>query len=256
MTALRGLAASCVLAALLHPPPAAAHPAAGRAGQVPSGPSPDALYAERDQPGRARAAARQWQASLDADPSDFEAAWKLARALYWLGTQEGDTDTRRKDLESGVAAGRAAARLRDDRPEGHFWMAANMGALAQSFGMRQGLRYRGAIKDALERVLAIDPGFQDGSADRALGRWYFKVPGLFGGSNDKAVAHLERSLTYDPDSTASLLFLAEVHLDEGRKDEARRLLRQVLDAPVHPGWGPEDRVFKAQARELLAKIGG
>ena len=61
-------------------------------------------------------------------------------------------------------------------------MAANMGALAESFGMRQGLKYRGAIKDALLTVLKLDPAFQHGSADRALGRWYYKVPGLFGGS--------------------------------------------------------------------------
>jgi tetratricopeptide (TPR) repeat protein len=214
----------------------------------------DSLYAARDQPGRAREAARLWRASLDANPRDFEAAWKLSRALYWLGTQEGDATSRRGDLEAGVAAGRTAAQLREDRPEGHFWMAANMGALAQSFGLRQGLRYRGAIREALERVLRIDPAFQEGSADRALGRWYFKVPRLFGGSNDRAIAHLERSLTYNPDSTASLLFLAEVYLDEGRTAEARRLLQRVLDAPLHPDWAPEDRVFKAQARVLLAAL--
>ena len=57
-----------------------------------------------------------------------------------------------------------------------------MGALAESFGLRQGLKYRGDIKDALLTVLKLDPAFQQGSADRALGRWYFKVPGLFGGS--------------------------------------------------------------------------
>lgn len=214
----------------------------------------DSLYAARDQPGRAREAARLWRASLDANPRDFEAAWKLSRALYWLGTQEGDATSRRGDLEAGVAAGRTAAQLREDRPEGHFWMAANMGALAQSFGLRQGLRYRGAIREALERVLRIDPAFQEGSADRALGRWYFKVPRLFGGSNDRAIAHLERSLTYNPDSTASLLFLAEVYLDEGRTAEARRLLQRVLDAPLHPDWAPEDRAFKAQARVLLAAL--
>ena len=34
-------------------------------------------------------------------------------------------------------------------------------------------------------VLKLDPAFQHGSADRALGRWYFKVPGLFGGSQQE-----------------------------------------------------------------------
>ena len=92
----------------------------------------------------------------------------------------------RQLLEDGIAAGRAAVALEPNRPEGHFWIAANMGALAESFGLRQGLKYRGDIKDELLTVLKLDPGFQQGSADRALGRWYFKVPGLFGGSRRRS----------------------------------------------------------------------
>jgi hypothetical protein len=134
-------------------------------------------------------------------------------------------------------------------------MAANMGALAESFGLRQGLKYRGAIRDALETVLRIDPAFQQGSADRALGRWYYKVPGLFGGSREKAVEHLRRSLTYNPHSIASHYFLAETLLDMNRRDEARAALQQVLDAPVDPEWAPEDEEFKAKARALLSTIG-
>jgi len=216
----------------------------------PPTPSPDALYALREQPGRAREAAEIWKARLAANGRDFEAAWKLARAMYWLG-EEGPPAARRRDLEAGVEAGRRAIAIDTDRPDGHFWMAANMGALAQSFGLRQGIRYRGPVKDALERVLAIDPAYQQGSADRALGRWYFKVPGLFGGSNAKAELHLKRSLAYAPTSTASLVFLAEVYLDTGRHAEARALLQQVVDGPVDPEWAPEDRRFKAQARRML-----
>ena len=134
------------------------------------------------------------------------------------------------------------------------WVAANMGALAESFGMRQGLKYRGAIKDALLTVLRIDPAFQQGSADRALGRWYFKVPGLFGGSNKKSEEHLRRSLTYNPNSTISHFFLAETLLDEGKKEEARAELQKVIDVPVDPEWAPEDRDFKAKAAAALNRL--
>ena len=97
-----------------------------------------------------------------------------------------------------------------------------MGALAESFGLRQGLKYRGDIKDALETVLRLDPAFQQGSADRALGRWYFKVPGLFGGSDKKSEEHLRKSLTYNPNSASSLFFLAETLIDLGEGRSARR----------------------------------
>src|SRR4029079_17604326 len=126
-------------------------------------------------------------------------------------------------------------------------MAAARGALAESFGLRQGLKYRGDIKDALETVLTLDPAFQKGSADRALGRWYFKVPGLFGGSKKQSEEHLRKALTYAPNSTVSHFFLAETLEDMGRKDDARAELQKVLDAPIDPDWGPEDREFKQQA---------
>ena len=155
-------------------------------------------------------------------------------------------------LEQGIAAGRAAVAIEPKRPEGHFWIAANMGALAESFGMRQGLKYRGEIKRELLVVLKLDPAFQQGSADRALGRWYFKVPALFGGSNARSEDHLRRSLTYNPHSTASHFFLAETLRARDRRDEARAELQRVLDAPVDPDWAPEDRAFKQKARDLLA----
>ena len=112
--------------------------------------------------------------------------------------------------------------LQPNRPEGHFWIAANMGTLAESFGLRQGLKYRGQIKDELETVLRLDPAFQQGSADRALGRWYFKVPRLFGGSNKKSEEHLRKSLTYDANSTVSHFFLAETLTELNREGRGSR----------------------------------
>jgi tetratricopeptide (TPR) repeat protein len=211
---------------------------------------PDALYRERATPGKAEAAVELWEQQLKSNPSDFEAAWKLARATYWIGTH-GPAASRRPALEGGVAAGRQAAMLAPNRPEGHFWMAADMGALAESFGMRQGLRYRGDIKDALETVLRIDPAFQQGSADRALGRWYYKVPGLFGGSKQKSEEHLRKSLTYNPNSSASHFFLAETLFELNRDREAREELQKVIAAPIDPEWAAEDLDFKEQARQRL-----
>jgi hypothetical protein len=212
--------------------------------------TPDALYARREDLDSARRAERAWQSRLTANPQDFESAWKLARARYWLGGHVGTSDGR-AILEGGIAAGRTAASLHPERPEGHFWMAANMGALAESFGLRQGIKYRGPIKDALLTVLQIDPAFQQGSADRALGRWYYKVPGLFGGSKKKSEEHLRKSLTYAPQSTASHFFLAETLFELDRDADARAELQRVLEAPLAPGWEPEDREFKARARARL-----
>jgi hypothetical protein len=224
-----------------------------RTGGAASSSEADALYAMREDLPDALAAAAFWAQRLAKDEADFEAAWKLARACYWLGGHVPEAE-RRARFEQGIEAARRAAAAQPNRPDGHFWMAANMGGMAEGFGLRAGLRYRGPIKASLEKALAIDAAYQDGSADRALGRWYARVPRLFGGSNAKAVEHLQRSLKYSPTSIPSHLFLAEVYLDMNRRDDARRELEAVVAAPFHPDWIPEEREFKKQAEAHLRRL--
>ena len=221
--------------------------------QVSAG-DPDALYKDRENLASATQATTIWAARLAANPRDFDSAYKLAQARYWLGTNGLPAAERKAALEAGIAAARTAIALNANRPEGHFWLAANMGALAESFGVRQGIKYRGQIKDALLATLKLDPAFLNGSADRALGRWYFKVPGLFGGSNQQSETYLRKSLTYDPDSVISQLFLAETLADLGKNAEARAACQAAIDAPFDPDWTPEDRRFKEQAKRLLQRL--
>ena len=196
---------------------------------------PDALFARREEGTSARQAADIWSAQLKADPRAFESAWKLSQARYWLGTH-GAESGRRADLEAGMEAARAAIAVEPNRAEGHFWLAANMGALAESFGMGQGIKYRKPIRASLETVLRLDPKFLQGSADRALGRWYFKVPGLFGGSNQKSEEHLRKSLTYNPNSTVSWFFLAEtLRTWAERRKRARRCRRCSTRRSIRSG---------------------
>jgi hypothetical protein len=218
------------------------------AGAAPQAPDPDALYRQRETAGNAQRAADIWAAR-----AEFEASWKLARACYWLGTR-GPEAGRRAALDRGVKAGEQAIRLDAARPEGHFWTAANMGRLAESHGLMQGLKYRGRVKDELERVVAINRAWEQGSADRALGLWYFKVPRLFGGSRAKAEEHLRRALSYHPKSAASLYYLAEVVAAGNKKEEAKRLLQETVEVPLDPEWAPEDREFKRLASEKLVQL--
>src|SRR5438132_1024570 len=214
---------------------------------------PDRLYADRANLASARHAAELWAAELAGHPAAFDAAWKLARADYWLGGHASESE-RRAFLEGGIESGRKAVALQPNRPEGHFWIAANMGALAESFGIRAGIKYRKPIREELETVLRLDPTFQQRSADRALGRWYYKVPRLFGGSYKLAEEHLRASLKANPHSTVSHFFLAELFIEEGRKDEARAELLKVIDSPLDPEWAPEDLEYKSKARSLLVRV--
>jgi tetratricopeptide (TPR) repeat protein len=230
----------------------AARDAGRRAGQD-ADRDPDRLYADRVQLDRALEAAAIWESRLTGGRADFEAAWKLSRACYWLGGHV-TANERRKQYERGIAAGKRAIEIDAARPEGHFWVAANMGTLAESFGLRAGLRYRSPVKRELETVLQIDPSYGEGLADRALGRWYFRVPGLLGGSKTRSLEHLQRALTYDASAAATHLFLADTYLAMDRREEAATELQRVLDAPLHPDWAPEVVEFKQRAERLLASM--
>jgi tetratricopeptide (TPR) repeat protein len=214
----------------------------------------DALYANRAVLADAQKAAAIWQARIDRDPKDFEAAWKRARAGYWIGGHEKEQVARDRGYEQGMAAARVVISARPNAPDGHFWLAANMAGYAQDHGIRGGLKYRGDIRASLEKTLSLDPAFLQGSADRALGRWYYRVPGLFGGSKKKSEEHLRKALSYNPRSIISHIFLAETLEALDRKDEAIAELKQVIDLPPDPDWLPEDTEFKQQARAMLQRL--
>jgi tetratricopeptide (TPR) repeat protein len=223
---------------------------APHAGVSTSSDNPDVLFGHREDLASVKRAAEIWSASAT---TDFDAAWKLARAAYWLGGHAAQ-DERRTALERGIVAGETAARLRPDRPEGHYWLAADMGALAESFGLSQGLKYRSRIRSELERVLAIDPEWEQASAVTALGRWYYLVPRLFGGSHSKADEYFRRALERFPNSVTASFFLAESKLAEHKPEEARHWLQRVVDAPVDPEWAPEIREFKRKAAATLRTL--
>ncbi len=212
-----------------------------------AGDDPDALYDQREDLAKAARAADLW-----ASRPDFDSAWKLARACYWLGRHLPEAG-RQPALERGVRAGETAVRLNPNRPEGHYWLAADMGRLAEAFGLTQGLKYRGRIKSELERVVAIDPAWGGGAGDEALGEWYAGVPRLFGGSAASAESHLRRALGYDPRNLSALVFLGGFLRERGRVAEADELLRRAVSAPSNPEWGPEDRELRARARQLMAR---
>jgi tetratricopeptide (TPR) repeat protein len=228
--------------------------AAGVAFPARAAEDPDTLYANRTDLTSARRAAAIWQAEIDRNPHHFAAAWKRARAGYWLGGHESTGDAKDAAYEAGMAAARTAIATAPDKPEGHFWLAANMGGYAENHGIRGGLKYRGTIREELEKVLSMDPAFLQGSADRALGRWYFEVPALFGGSKQKSEDHLRRALAYNPRSIVTRLFLAETLEARDRVADAKSELQQVAALPVDPDWAPEDTEFKVQARAMLARL--
>ena len=144
-----------------------------------------------------------------------------------------------------------AIAARPNAPDGHFWLAANMAGYAQDHGIRGGLKYRGDIRDSLEKTLSLDPAFLQGSADRALGRWYFKVPGLFGGSKKK----VGRAPAQGADVQPTQHHLAHLSRRDARGARSQggsdRGIEEGARSVTGSGLAPEDTEFKQQAKTML-----
>ena len=213
----------------------------------------DGLWAQRADLGKCRQAVALYEQVLAGDPNNYEAAWKLARACYWLGENSPEAE-KIPVFEKGIEAAKKAATLKDDQPAGHFWLGVSYGKYGEAKGVLKSLALVDPSKEAMNRVIELDPKFEYGGAYRVLGRIYYKLPGLMGGSNKKALEYLQKAVEIGPDRLLNRIFLAEVYMATDRKDLARQELEYVLKADPIKGYEPETAMEKIQAKKLLETL--
>jgi Tfp pilus assembly protein PilF len=210
----------------------------------------DKLYAERADLKRAREGIILLARALAADSMSYDAAWRLARFNYFLGTHTGDEAERGRAFDKGIEAARRAVKLQDKKPEGHFWLGANLGGQAQQSAL-SGLAAIDEIRAEMEKVISLDEGFQGGSAYMALGQVDLEAPRLFGGDSKRAVEVLEKNLRFGENNALYRLRLAQAYLAVNRKEDARRQLDHILAMTPNPDYIPEYNDAVTEARQLL-----
>ena len=215
--------------------------------------SADQLYSQRadlDQLRRGIVSLRQAQTK---DPGNYEAAWKLSKFDYYLATHTADSKERDEAFRSGIDAGKTAAQLQSEKPDGHFWLGANYGGAAEQSTI-QGLATVKDIRSEMETVLRLDQGYQDGSAYMVLGLVDLNAPSIIGGDPKKAVEEMEQGLRFGEPNAFLHLHLAEAYRKVGRNDDARRELKKILSMTPDPNYLPEYKEASADAQKLLDQI--
>ena len=213
----------------------------------------DKLYAQRADLARTREGIVVLGRSLAADSGNYDAAWRLARLNYFLGAHTTDGTERGRAYDKGIEAGRRAVKLQDGKPEGHFWLGANLGGQAQQSAL-SGLAAIDEIRSEMEKVIQLDEGFQGGSAYMALGQVDLEAPKMFGGDAKRAVEILEKNLRFGQNNALYRLRLAQAYLAVNRKEDARRELNTVLSLTPDPDFAPEYNDAVTEARKLLSQI--
>ena len=212
------------------------------------------LFAGRDNIENLKQAVSLLAAALPRESSDYEVLWRLAKYRYYLSDQETNEANRVKLLESAIDAAKKAVALKNERPEGHFWLAASTGEYAGLKGSFRTLWLIKTIRREFEAVLKIDPAYENGDAYLALGELDIRLPKLFGGDDQRGIQRLETGLKVGPKNADLKLTLAENYAKQGRVVEARTLAESVLSVDDPSRTASEQEEFRNKARRLLNKL--
>lgn len=213
----------------------------------------DECYAQRAELNRVRAGLVLLRRARAVAPTDYEAAWRMARLDYTLGDQTKDDKERETAFREGIEAGETAVRAAADKPESHFWLGANYGGYAETQGALAGLSYADKIRHEMEATQKLDAGFYGGSTYMVLGRLDLEVPEWLGGDRRRALATLEQGLRYGPNNLLLRLQLAKAYTANKRPADAHAQLNSILTMQPDPDYLPEYQECVSEARELLKK---
>lgn len=205
---------------------------------------------------------------FQADTNSVPASWALGQACFWRGEFAANDEERKALANEGIAVCRALTISAPTVPEGHYYLAMNLGQLART----KWLEALGIVKD-LERGLKLasgmNPRLDHAGPDRCLGLLYRDAPGwpVSVGSKSKGRTHLLRAVELAPDFPENHLVLVETWVMWKEK----KILQRDLDtlaallpkarkqfagedwAAMWDDWERRWQEVQARATELLRK---
>ena len=138
--------------------------------------------------------------------------------------------------------------------EGHLWLGVIYTKYGEVKGVLKALFLVSPTKKEMQKAIEINDAYEGAGAYVVLGRVYEKVPGIFGGSYNKAREHYEKARKMCPTNTLNLLYMAESYWEMKEKDMAIKTLEELLALEPDPRWIPEARMHKKDAGKLLEKF--
>lgn len=210
----------------------------------------DELFKHREDHEKLRAAIKALEVVRDPDNRNYQVEWTFAKYNYFLGKFSSNKDESEEALKHGRDAGKIASRVEPQKPEGHFWYAANLGEMSKRSPITVGLGSVDDIKEAMSKVVELEPGYQAASAYDALAQVELATR-LKGGDPQKAVELLEKGQAMAKENTNIRLHLAEAYLAVKRDADARKQLDHLLQMKPDPEYMPEYRECVEKARKLI-----
>jgi len=212
----------------------------------------DALYKQREDISKLCEALNLVAQVLNPDACNFEVEAAYAKYNCFLGRETTDESEKQKAFDAGETSGKIASRLQPDKPDGYFWFGANLGEESKMSPVTVGVKSVDDIREAMNKVIEIDPGFQGASAYDILAQVELSTRTLFGGKAEKAVEYLEKAISIEKNNTYLYLHLAQAYIAVKQPEKAREQLNHVLTMKPDPDYLPEHKTAVEEAKKMLA----
>ncbi len=212
----------------------------------------DEQFTERGDIEKLKSAVKILSEVRDPSQRNFEVEWKFAKFSYFLGKQLENEKEKISVFEAGRDAAKIASRVEPNKPDGHFWFAANLGELSQISPITVGLKSVDDIRESMSEVIRIEPKYQGASAFDALGQLELKTR-MYGGKADKAVEYLEKGLDLNKENANIRVHLAEAYIAVKRDADARKQIDELMKMKPNPEYVREHAQAVEKARNILEK---
>ncbi len=211
----------------------------------------DRLYDTREIPRNLEAALKYYKKVKKISEGRTEVVWKITRCYWILATRAIAKEERTRYFREGLRYGTMAVNSDNANSNSHLWNALMIGSNALDQGVVISVYLKDRVRSGLESALKLDP--ENINAIVGLAGWYFYVPALFGGNEEKAIQLLDKSLEMDPNYTMALMTKADFLISRKRYSQAVGALKQLLriKKPTLRGDGMDN---KGRAEELLAEL--
>jgi tetratricopeptide (TPR) repeat protein len=214
----------------------------------------------------ASAALAHYKQAADADPSNYEAEWKVARSAVDLASYDLSGDAQKKMFAEAELYARRAVAANPNDPEGHFHLARALGKRALSLGVRDRIKYATDVRAQALDCLKLNP--KHAGCLHVMGVWNAEVMRLngftrmiarnllggkvFGSASwSEAERYMKESVASEPNRIVHHLDLAAIYKDRNEKARARAEYQAVIDLPVADF---NDRHYKAEAAVTLKTL--
>jgi tetratricopeptide (TPR) repeat protein len=212
-------------------------------------------------------ALEEYLAAAQAEPNNFEAAWKACRSLIDNGDLldvkiKGNGEKQKKFYKDSQIYARKAVALNAESTWSQFYLSAALGKYALLLGKKEQISMSKEVKTAIDKAIALDPN--NDLAYHALGRWQRRMAEiggatrLFGGllygsipkgSFEEAEKSLKKAAELKPDYINHHLELGRTYMALKKYDLAAQEFEKCEGLPIAL---TKDNVYKEEAKQELA----